>query len=275
MGRQQQDRVRPARVTRTARIDDLTVVRDGRTILAVEHLEIASQDRWVLLGPNGSGKSTLLSVLAGRLWPTAGSVELLGERLGRVDLRDLRPRLGLLSSSLARQLRTDVGVHDVVVTGLDGALEPWWREYPEAAHRMADRLLDEVGAGHLSRSSFGVISDGERAKVLLARLLIAEPELLCLDEPAAGLDLGAREQLLQRLAHVFDRQASTAVVLVTHHLEEIPPGLTHAAILSAGRVLVSGPVDVAISSHSISTAFDVDVEVERHDGGRYSARALT
>ncbi len=260
-------------MTRAALIDDLTVVREGRTILAVEHLEIASHDRWVLLGPNGSGKSTLLTVLAGRLWPTTGTVELLGERLGRVDLRELRPRLGLLSSSLSRQLRVDLRVHDVVVTGVDGALEPWWREYPEAAHLAADRLLDEVGAGHLTTSTFGVLSDGERAKVLLARLLIAEPELLCLDEPAAGLDLGARELFLERLAQVFERQSATPVVLVTHHLEEIPPGLTHAAILTHGKVLVAGEVGDAITSATISEAFGVSVVVERYDGGRYSARA--
>lgn len=256
-------------------VDGLTVVRDSRCILSVDHLAIAERDRWVLLGPNGSGKSTLLSVLAGRLWPTSGTVELLGERLGRVDLRELRPRLGLLSSSLARQLRPELRAHDVVVTGVDGALEPWWREYSAAEHAAADRLLVEVGAGHIITSTVGVLSDGERAKVLLARLLIAAPELLCLDEPAAGLDLGAREIFLDRLAQVFSQQSETPVVLVTHHLEEIPAGLTHAAVLRDGTLVAAGAVEDVITSEVISDAFGVDVVVERHEGQRFSARSRT
>jgi iron complex transport system ATP-binding protein len=259
-------------MTSVVSIRDLGVVRDGRIILSIPELTIRSGERWALLGPNGSGKSTLLSVISGRLWPTSGEVEILGFRFGKVDLRMLRSRLGLLSASVSRQLRPALSAHDVVVTGVDGALEPWWRDYSEAEHGRADELLRDLGIGHLAQKQIGVISEGERAQVLLARVLIADPELLCLDEPAAGLDLGARERLLERLASLLASPVTSPVVLVTHHLEELPVGLTHAALLRGGEVVAHGEIDAVVTSTRISTAFDVDVEVTRHRDGRFSAR---
>jgi iron complex transport system ATP-binding protein len=256
-----------------AEVEDLLVVRDARTILSVEHMVICGAERWALLGPNGSGKSTLLSVLAGRLWPTSGAITLLGERVGSVDLRILRGRLGLMSATLTRQLRSALSAHDAVVTGVDGALEPWWRDYDAGEHALADELLGSLGVGHLGPKSLGVLSEGERARVLLARVLIAEPELLCLDEPAAGLDLGAREELLVRLGDLFSRERRAPVVLVTHHLEELPRGVTHAMLLRDGSPVAAGEIDRVLTSELVSRAFDIDVEVTRHPDGRLSARA--
>jgi iron complex transport system ATP-binding protein len=259
-------------MSRLASLREVSVVRDERVLLSVDELVIEDGSRWVLLGPNGSGKSTLLLILSGRLWPTSGEVHLLGHRLGTVDLRTLRARLGLMSSSLAKQLRMGLGVHDVVVTGVDGALEPWWSSYAGSDHVRADALLADVGASSLIHKQFGVLSDGERARVLLARVLIASPELLCLDEPAAGLDLGARERLMGRLGSVVASPDPRGMVLVTHHLEEIPSGMTHAALLREGSVVQAGPIDEVVTSASISETFGVAVRVTRHRDDRYSAR---
>ena len=255
-------------------VEGLSVVRDGRAILAVDQLVIRPQERWALLGPNGSGKSTLLAVLSGRLWPTTGTVMVLGETIGSVDLRDLRQRLGLMSATLARQLRGGLSAHDAVVTGVDGALEPWWATYDQDVHRRADELLDLLGAGHVSAKSIDVLSEGERGRVLLARVLIADPELVCLDEPAAGLDLGAREELLALLGALFDRAHPAPVVLVTHHLEELPRGITHALLLRDGRPVAVGRASSVLTSENVSAAFNLDVELTRHEDGRFSARAV-
>ena len=261
-------------MTTPAVLHDVTVVRNGRILLSVESFVVNEGERWILLGPNGSGKTTMLSILAGRLWPTSGDVALLGERHGHVDLRQLRQRLGFLSSALAKELRGSLSVFDVVLTGSDGALEPWWKEYDDDERVRAGKLLQDVGAGPLSDQRFGVISDGERARVLLARALMPAPDLLCLDEPAAGLDLGAREQFLGRLRLIFTASEPSGVVVVTHHLEEIPVGATHAALLKAGQIVAQGPIGSVITSKSISDAFDVDVEVHQSASARFSARGL-
>jgi len=253
-------------------VDDLMVIREGRTILSVPRLRIEEHQRWALLGPNGSGKSTLLSVISGRLWPTSGDVSIFGHRFGQVDLRTLRSRLGILSSAITRQLHPGLLVHDAVVTGIDGALEPWWRDYDSAIHARADALLDELGIGHLSSKPIGVISEGERAQVLLARVLIAQPELICLDEPAAGLDLGARERLLSRLGAILRSANPAPFVMVTHHLEELAVGLTHATLLREGAPLAIGPLDEVITSELVSEAFNVTVEIRRSSTGRFAIR---
>ena len=257
----------PAEVVR---IEGLRVVHSGVVTLDVPDLVIREGERWALLGPNGSGKTTLLSVIAGRHWPTAGTVSLLGETLGRVDLRELRIRLGFHSAAVTHALRPRVSVHDIVVTGVDGALEPWWRTYEPGDHRRADELLELLGIASIAQRQVGVISEGERARVLLARVLIGAPELLCLDEPAAGLDLGAREDLLASLAGLMTNPSPAPVVLVTHHLEELPIGLTHALVLRGGSPFASGPIDEVITSTVISSAFGVDVEVLRHGDGRFA-----
>jgi len=255
-----------------AELAEVTVVRDGQTLLSLEHLSIAPGERLALLGPNGAGKSTLLLLLAGRLLPTTGQVDLLSHRLGRVDLRTLRARLGLVSSSLLRQLRPGLTALEVVVCGLDGALEPWWRTYDAAAWEAARSCLADVGLLDRAASPIGILSDGERQQVLVARTLIADPALLLLDEPAAGLDLGARERFLQRFDAVVEARADLGVVLVTHHVEELPTAMTHAALLRGGRLVTSGAIGTVLTADALSDCFGVDLELSERDG-RFASRA--
>jgi len=252
----------------------LVVERDSRVICSVEAFEVLPGQHWAVIGPNGSGKSTLLSVLSARLWPTSGRVYLLGEQVGRTDLRALRGRLGLLSSTLSRQLREQLVAHDVVVTGRDGALEPWWVIYDDADHRRADAMLARLGMAGYRDRTLESMSEGERTTVLLARVLMAEPELLLLDEPASGLDLGARERLLGLLDDLA-LSPGTPRIMVSHHLEELPASTSHALVFKSGHVLAQGEAGEVITSEVISEAFEVSVEVERHDQGRYFVRSKT
>lgn len=233
---------------------------------------VAAEDRWVVLGPNGSGKTTLLQVAGARLWPTTGTVEILGARLGEIDVRTLRPRVALVSGAVTRQLRADLVARDVVVSGRHGALETWWNRYSDEDWEKADRLLALGRVAELGNRPFGVISEGERQQVLLARALMSDPELLLLDEPFAGLDLGARERLLARLAAVAADPGSPPIVLVTHHCEEIPPGFTHGALVSDGQMVASGPLSDVVTSARVSACFGVDVTVGCTDG-RWWSRA--
>jgi len=253
---------------------DVSVVRDGRPVLDGLSWSVRAGERWVLLGPNGSGKSTALQVAGARLWPTRGGVEILGGVLGRVDMRALRARIALVSGSVLRQLRPDLTAREVVVTGCTGALEPWWHQYSPADWCRADALLDAAGVGGdggIGGRRIAVISEGERQQVLLARALMGEPELLLLDEPAAGLDLGARERLLSRLADLAGDPVVPPMVLVTHHLEEIPAGVTHAALLRDGRLVAAGPVRDTLVATLVSEAFGVEVAVGT-DGSRWWSR---
>jgi len=269
------------------RVSDVSVVRNGRPILDRIWWEVGAGERWVVLGPNGSGKSTLLQVAGARLWPTRGVVEVLGERLGQVDVRSLRSRVALVGGSVLRQLRPELSVREVVVTGKYGALEPWWQSYAPEDWEEADRLLAAsagsyeggsdgsagIGAGAgIGERAFGVISEGERQRVLLARAIMGRPELLLLDEPAAGLDLGARERLVTWLAVLATDPTVPPTVLVTHHAEEIPQGMTHAALVSEGRLLSSGPLDQVLTSESVSECFGLPVTVGC-EGGRWWSRA--
>jgi len=251
---------------------DVAVVRDGRAVLADVDWEVFSGQRWVVLGPNGSGKTTLLHVAGMRLLPTRGTVEVLGERYGRTDARALRTRVALVSQALLRSLRPALAAHDVVLTGRHAALEPWWHRYGAADHARADDLLEMAGLGALGQRPFGVLSEGERQQVLLARALMGEPELLLLDEPAAGLDLGARERLVSRLAVLAADAAAPPLVLVTHHVEEIPPGVTHAALLRDGRLVRAGAAPAVLDSGAVSACYGLEVELTR-DAGRWAARA--
>ena len=209
------------------------------------------------------------------LWPTRGVVEVLGERLGGVDMRELRKRIAVVSASVTRTLRPEIPALDVVLTGRHAALETWWHEYSDADRDEASALLDEAGFGgaRFAQRPFGLLSEGERQQVLLARALMGRPELLLMDEPAAGLDLGARERLLGRLAELAADPDVPPLVLVTHHLEEIPPGVTHAALLRGARLLAAGPVDEVLTGDAVSDAFGIAVDVERR-GGRWAARAV-
>ncbi len=250
----------------------VAVRREGVPVLSGVDWIVEAGDRWVILGPNGSGKTTLLQVAAARLWPTAGSVEILGARLGRVDVRTLRPRVALVSGAVTRQLRADVPARDVVASGRYGALETWWNQYTVDDWEKADRLLARGGVSDIGDRSFGVISEGERQQVLLARALMSDPEILMLDEPFAGLDLGAREKLLVQLGFLAVDPASPPIVLVTHHCEEIPLGFTHAGLVSNGALVASGPLCDVVTSARVSSCFDVQVSVGCSDG-RWWSRA--
>jgi iron complex transport system ATP-binding protein len=250
----------------------VSVRREGTPVLLDIDWQVHSGERWIILGPNGSGKTTLLTLAGARLWPSAGSVDILGHRLGTVDVRTLRPRISLVSGSVTRQLRGDLPARDVVVSGRYGALETWWHTYEAADWARADDLLARAGFGAIGPRPFGVISEGERQQVLLARALMADPELLLLDEPAAGLDLGARERLVARLGALASDPASPTTVLVTHHCEEIPRGFTHAGLVREGRLLAAGPLREVVRSARVSACFDVTVTVGHRDG-RWWSRA--
>jgi iron complex transport system ATP-binding protein len=248
------------------------VRREGRALLAGVDWQIGPEERWVVLGPNGSGKTTLLQVLALRLLPTRGTVRVLGQVAGRCDLRLARRSIALVSAALTRQVRPGLPAGEVVLTGRTGALEPWWDHYEEQDRARARALLQAAGVGHLWAQPFGVLSEGERQQVLLARGLMADPALLLLDEPAAGLDLGARERLLASLATTVGSPEGPPVVLVTHHLEEIPSGTTHALLLRDGQVVAAGPIESTLTSPVVSECFGLPVLVRRQ-GSRWSAVA--
>lgn len=257
------------------RLEGVAVVRDGNALLDDISWTVRTGERWALLGPNGSGKTTLLRVAGSALWPTRGTVDILGARLGKVDMRMLRQRIAVVSAAVTRALRPTLSALDVVLTGRHAALETWWNEYSDEDRVEADRLLHEAGFGGsaFDERPFGLLSEGERQQVLLARALMGRPELVLMDEPAAGLDLGARERLLGHLAALAEDPSVPPLVLVTHHAEEIPPGVTHAALLRGGRLLVSGPIDEVFNSATVSECFGVPVTVARSEG-RWTARAV-
>jgi iron complex transport system ATP-binding protein len=253
-------------------LEGVGVRREGTVVLRNVDWSVRPGERWVILGPNGSGKTTLLTLAGARLWPSSGTVEILGARLGRVDVRALRPRISLVSGSVTRQLRSDLLARAVVVSGRHGALETWWHSYSDADWARADQLLEESGFGAIGARPFGVISEGERQHVLLARALMAEPELLLLDEPAAGLDLGARERLVTRLGVLAADPGSPTTVLVTHHCEEIPRGFTHAGLVRGGELMAAGLLEEVLTSPLVSACFDLAVTVGQRDG-RWWSRA--
>ena len=252
---------------------DVSLVRGGEPVLRGLTWTVAQGERWMVLGPNGSGKTSIVQLATGYLHPTSGTVDILGHRLGRVDVRWLRPRLGLASGAVTRLLRPDLTAAEVVMTAKHAALEPWWHEYTEDDRAKAVALLDGAGLGPAADRRFGVLSEGERQQVLVARTLMADPELVVLDEPAAGLDLGARERLVSRLHDLAVDPATPPMVFVTHHVEEIPPGFTHALLLRQGRVVATGPLADTITSEALSACFDVDVSIDRRND-RFTARAV-
>jgi iron complex transport system ATP-binding protein len=251
----------------------VTVVRDGSVLLDEVDWSVAETDRWVVLGPNGAGKTTLLQVAAGRLHPTRGVAGILGEVLGTVDVFELRPRIGLASAALAERLPDGERVADVVVTASYGVTGRWRESYDQLDHARAAELLAVLGVGALADRRYGTLSEGERKRVQIARALMTDPELMLLDEPAAGLDLGGREDLVQRLGELAADPDAPAIVLVTHHVEEIPPGFTHALLLRAGSVVAAGPLDEALTPQNLSATFGLQLVVERH-AGRWTARAF-
>ena len=255
-------------------LTDVRLSHDGGATWALDGItwHVAAGERWVVLGPNGSGKSTLVQIVTGWLHASSGDVALLGARLGQgVDWRRHRQRIGVVSAAFAKLMRPQVVAQDIVMTAKHAALEPWWHEYDDADRARALGLLDAAGFGYLAQRPFGVLSEGERQQVQLARTLMADPDLLVLDEPAAGLDLGARERLVARLATLAQDDATPPLVLVTHHVEEIPPDFTHALLLRGGRIVEAGPIEVTLTGANVSEAFGLSVRINADDG-RYACR---
>ncbi|MGB8652375.1 MAG: ABC transporter ATP-binding protein [Mycobacteriales bacterium] len=255
-------------------LSGVTVVREGATLLADVDWTVREGERWVVLGPNGAGKTTLLSIAAAALFPSKGAVELLGERFGEADLGELRTRVGLSSSALNDRVPPHERAVDVVVTAAHGVIGRWKEGYDTADVSRAADLLARVGLRAFADRRFGSLSEGERKRVLLARALMTDPELLLLDEPAAGLDLGAREALLRLLTRLWASPGAPPSVLVTHHVEEIPVGTTHALLLGRGRVVASGPIGDVLNGGNLSRAYGIPLQVHP-DGGRWTARAAS
>ncbi len=252
----------------------VTVRRGTATILDEVTWRVREGERWVILGRNGAGKTTMLQVAAARMHPTSGTADLLGERLGRVDVFELRPRIGLSSASLADRIPGGETVKDVVLTAAYGVTGRWREAYDELDADRAQALLDVFGVGGLADRRFGTLSEGERKRVQIARALMTDPEILLLDEPAAGLDLGGREELVGALAELAGDPKSPVLVLVTHHVEEIPPGFTHLLLLRDGRVHSAGPIEQVLTQDNMSDAFGLKLYVAQ-GGGRWLARAAT
>ena len=250
----------------------VSIVRGGSTLLDDITVQIDESDRWVVIGPNGAGKTTLLQVLGAQIHPTGGVAGLLGEVLGTVDVFELRPRIGITSAALAERIPRSERVHDVVVSASYAVLGRWREDYDELDHQRADELLEQLGIGGLVDRTFGTLSEGERKRVQIARALMTDPELLLLDEPAAGLDLSGREALVRTLSELAQDPYAPASVLVTHHVEEIPVGITHALLLKGGRLVAAGPVDETLTAENLSTTFDLPLALSRSDG-RWAARA--
>jgi iron complex transport system ATP-binding protein len=253
------------------RMRKVGVHRGAATLIEPVDWDVELDERWVVLGPNGAGKTTLLGLAAAELHPSTGAVEVLGERLGRVDVFELRTRIGLCSAALAARIPGDELASDVVLSAGYAVLGRWRERYEQPDTARAADLLVALGVGRLADRAFGTLSEGERKRVLIARALMTDPELLLLDEPAAGLDLGGREDLLARLSRLAADPDAPASILVTHHVEEIPPGFTHALLLAEGTVVAQGLLDEVITEANLSKTFGQDLRLVAADG-RYFAR---
>jgi iron complex transport system ATP-binding protein len=259
-------------------LDDLVVhmsgvgVRRGKSHLLSEvNWSVELDERWVILGPNGAGKTTLLRLAAAELHPSTGEVHVLGEKLGRVDVFELRPRIGFCSAAVITRVPPQEKVIDVVVSAGYAVLGRWREDYDQLDTGRATELCKSLGIGHLTEREFGTLSEGERKRTIIARALMTDPEMLLLDEPAAGLDLGGREDLVARLSELALDPDAPATILVTHHVEEIPPGFTHLLLIADGGIVAQGLIDEVLTSENLSKTFDQDLVLDKI-GERYFAR---
>jgi iron complex transport system ATP-binding protein len=252
------------------RMEGVSVRRGDTTLLGRVDWAVELDERWVVLGPNGAGKTTLLRLAAAELHPSAGTVEILGERLGRVDVFELRTRIGLSSAALGLRVPADEVVRDVVISAGYAVVGRWRERYDPADTARADDLLGALGLRGLAGRPYGTLSEGERKRALIARALMTDPELLLLDEPAAGLDLGGREDLVARLSTLANDPDAPASVLVTHHVEEIPRGYSHGLLLRGGRVVAAGLLDDVLTDENLSATFGLPLAVQKRRG-RYTA----
>ncbi|MBM3655570.1 MAG: ATP-binding cassette domain-containing protein [Actinobacteria bacterium] len=254
------------------RCEDVEVFRGNKRILGPISWQINSQERWVILGPNGSGKTTLLQLLAALIHPSKGSVEVLGQKMGSVDVFELRPRIGFTSSAIMEILPADEKVIDIVLTAAYGITGRWQEDYDLWDESRAKALLNIFGVRELGERIFRTLSEGEKKRVQISRALMADPEILLLDEPAAGLDLGGREDILSRITSYTSEERAPATVIVTHHIEEIPAGSTHALLLKDGQALNAGEINETLTEANIEKVFGVRVSLS-FNGQRYSAVA--
>lgn len=261
-----------AQPTYAVSVEHATVVRGGAVLLDDVSWQVRTGERWVLFGANGSGKTTLLQVASSWLFPTRGTVHLLGHRLGRVDARTLRRRIGYVGPAQTSLVRANFTALDIVVTGRHASfVDTRWDVYEDEDWDHARHCLQRLAADNLMERVFETLSEGEKKRVLIARALMPRPDLLLLDEPGSGLDLGSREHLVSSLAGLAGEAGSPTIVLVTHHVEDIPPGFDHAVMLSGGRVAASGRTSEVLDSGRLSAVFGLPLVVEQEDG-RWHAR---
>ena len=258
--------------TTVLNLNDVTFRRGETQILHGIDLSIGRGEHWVLIGPNGAGKSTILSFASAQVFPTSGTVDILGQRMGRVELQALRRHIGHVNPR--HPLRSNLSVREVVLTGLTGTIErPFrWEPSPEEIAKAED-LIAEVGLSSRADAGWKVLSQGERGRALVARALIADPQLLLFDEPTTGLDVAAREQLLETIDSLSVTSPQLTTLLVTHHLEEIPESTSHAMLISHGRLTAAGDIAEVLSTDQVSAAFEHPIDVGFADG-RWSARAI-
>lgn len=254
-------------------LQEVSLRRDGRVLVGPVTWQVELDERWVVLGPNGAGKTSLLRIAAAQTYPSEGSAVILGERLGRTDVTELRSRVGLSSVVVAGRIPGDEIARDLVVSAGYSVLGRWREQYDEVDVERAADTLEAIGAEHLAERTWATMSEGERKRVLIARAMMTDPELLLLDEPGAGLDLGGREDLVARLGDMAMDPDAPATVLVTHHVEEIPPGFTHAMLLSEGGVTAMGLIEDVITSENLTRAFSQSIVVDQIDDRFFARRA--
>jgi iron complex transport system ATP-binding protein len=260
-------------MTDVVKFENVRVRRGGRNILDIAEWRVGETDRWVVLGPNGAGKSTLLGLASSNLHPTTGTVEVLGERLGRTDVFELRPRIGIAGSEMAKRIPDNETVRNAVMTAIYAVTGRWNEQYDEIDDAQANDVLAQWQLEELADREFGTLSDGERKRTLIARAVMSDPELLLLDEPSAALDLGARERLLASLSEYAQSEFAPAIIMVTHHVEEIPTGVTHALLLRDGGIVAAGPIAETLTSANLEATFGLPLELETQHG-RFNARAI-
>ena len=246
-------------------------IRGGNTLVGPVDWQVELDERWVIVGPNGAGKTTLIRMAAAQEFPSRGVAFVLGERIGKTDMRDLRAAIGLTSSVIASMIPASEKVGDVVVSAGYAVVGRWREQYEDVDYEQALDVLEQVGAMHLIDRTWGTLSDGEKKRVLVARAVMIDPELLIMDEPAAGMDLGGREDLIAYLGDLALDPDAPAMVMITHHLEEIPYGFTHAMLLDEGAVIAQGLIEDVLTSENVSRAYHQPIEVQ-HDDGRFYAR---
>ncbi|WP_430592998.1 ABC transporter ATP-binding protein [Humidisolicoccus flavus] len=254
--------------------DGVDVDRSGKSILRGVSLSVDESERWVILGPNGAGKSTLLNLAGAAAHPTRGAVTILGERLGTTDIFELRPRIGVASTALGRRIPSNETVRNVILTAAYAVTGRWRERYDNIDELRADSVIEQWNLQTLADRTFGTLSDGEQKRVQIARAVMTDPELLLFDEPAGSLDLGAREALLESLSALAADPDAPSIVMVTHHVEEIPPGFTHVLLLSDGGISAAGPLHATLTSENLSAAFGRPLAIEERDG-RFSARGVS